>query len=304
MLNFVEAAIGNVVDAGKGFVDGLTGASRQKREQAKRRQKEAAKQRRAADERAKAAQRDLKKTVQRTQNVDRMQNQRISAAANLASRSMSTARSAAFQSEALQGLVRGIRADLKALAGSSASAEALKEANETLAKLASEVEELEEAQAEYRASTDEAISALNEEAANTTSHLEALTKKPGGGSLQSLATDVLPWARIALAALNVERPTNTAAYYLYLASGPFLRGREDLDPVFAELITTGLQVMAYWDNDGIEGLFRSRPALPVQTQDEIVKLRESVKELQGFLNRKEVREALDAAGVTPPLTRR
>lgn len=304
MLNFVEAAIGNVVDAGKGFVDGLTGASRQKREQAKRRQKDAAQKRRAAAARAEAAQRDLKKTVQRTQNTDRMQNQRISAASSLASRSMQTARAAAFQSEALQGLVRGIRADLKSLAGNSASAEALKEANETIAKLATEVDELEEAQAEYRKSTDEAISALNEEAANTTSHLEALTKKPEASSLQNLATDVLPWARTALSALNLERPTNTAAYYLYLASGPFLRGRSDLDPVFAELITTGLQVMAYWDNDGIEGLFRSRSAVPPQTQDEIVRLRESMKELQVFLGLKEVREALDAAGVTPPLTRR
>lgn len=256
--DFIKNGVNNAVDAASGFVGGLTGASRQKQEQAKRRQKVAEQKRKAAEQRAESAQRQLAESKADATQRDRMQDTKISAANTLASRALQTARAATYESTQLQNLVSGIRSDLKALAGSAASAEALADTNEIVGNLSKAQEEAIKAQNEHNKGVSEAIDALNEEAADTTAHLDALTQRvEGKGQLMGLGMDILPLMRTAIAALNVEVPNNQTAYYMFLAAPMFLRGRVDNDT--AELIITALQLWAYWDDDGLAGLFRSRP---------------------------------------------
>lgn len=299
-----DRVVGNVVSAGVGFVEGLTGASAAKKAQAKEKQRKANEARRKAEAKAAAAKQSLQSAVRKASRTDMVQDKAISAAQRLANRSLSTASAAQFESRALRNLVGGIRKDLKSLSATSASAAALKETNETIAEIGQEIDALEEASAEHRKANEEAIQALNEEAMNTTAHLEALTaKQQESGRYEQVATDVLPWARTALAALNLERPTNSAFYYLYLAAGPFLQGRGDITPAMRELILTGLQIGAYWDDDGIEGLFRSRalpPALDDRTREDIKTMRADVEAVRRFLSRQEVKKALDGANISPP----
>lgn len=297
-MGFIEAAIGNVLAAGQGFVDGLTGASRQKKQQAKRKQREASQERAEAKRKAATASQEVRRLLAKAREADRRQDMSISSASKLAQRSLSTAKAAVFESQALKGLVAGVRKDLKVLASTSASAASLKETNETLGDLVEQVGEMSEASKAYRESTDKAIQALNEEAADTTAHLDALTKAAEEkGDWERLATDILPWARVAVQALNVERPTNEVAYYAYLAAGPFLRER--MDPAIAEVLTTGLQILAYWDEDGLKGLFQSR-TMDRSTARQLEELSGDVKALRSFLARADVAKALEAAKIEQP----
>lgn len=254
----IKSGVSNAVDAAGGFVDGLTGASAAKKREAKRRQKAAETKRKAAEQRAESAQRQLAESKADATQRDRMQDTNISAASTLAARALQTARATAYESTQLQQLVGGIRSDLKALAGSAASAKALADTNEIVGNLSKAQEEAIKAQNEHNEGVNEAIAALNEEAADTTAHLDALTKRlDGKGQLMGLGMDLLPMMRTAISVLNVEVPNNKTAFYLYIAAPMFLKGR--VDPDMAEIIITALQLWAYWDDDGISGLFQSRP---------------------------------------------
>ena len=298
-MNFIQQGINNVLAAGQGFVDGLTGQSQRKKEQARREQKAASQKRAAAQQKAATAQGNINKLLTKARSIDGRQDRAITAANKLATRSMSTAKAAVFQSGQLRNLVSGIRSDLKALANTSASSEALEEANKTIAQLTGEVKEMAEADQEYKEATDKAIAALNDSSADTTAHLDLLTKAAEEkGDWQKLATDVLPWARVALQALNLERPTNELAYYGYLAAGPFLRDR--MDPATAELLTTALQIFAYWDEEGLTGLFRSRKTFDPKSQQELVNLRSDMEEWKRFMARADVAKALNDAKITTP----
>ena len=298
-MNFIQQGINNALAAGQGFIEGLTGQSQRKKEEARKRQKAANQQRAEAQRKAATAQTNITKLVSKARAVDGRQDRAISAANKLATRSMSTAKAAVFQSGQLRNLVSGIRADLKALANTSASSEALEEANKTIAELAGEVKEMAEADKEYKEATDKAIAALNDEAADTTAHLDLLTKAQEEQSdWQKLATDILPWARTGLQALNLERPSNELAYYAYLAAGPFLRDR--IDPATAELLTTALQILAYWDEEGLTGLFRSRKQFPANSQEELVNLRADMEEFKRFMARADVAKALKEANISAP----
>ena len=297
-MNFIQTALGNIAAAGQGFIEGLTGASQRKKEVAKRKQKEASAARQEARRHVATASQEVRRLLAKARDTDRRQDATISSAAKLAQRSMSTAKSLTFESQALRGLVSGVRKDLKVLASTSASAQALKETNETLGDLAEQVKEMSEATKAYRENTDKSLQALNEEAADTTAHLDALTLAANEkGDWEKLATDILPWARVAVQALNVEKPTNEVAYYAYLAAGPFLRER--MDPAIAEVLTTGLQILAYWDEDGLKGLFQSR-SMDRATARQLEELSGDVKALRGFLARADVAKALEAAKIEQP----
>lgn len=297
-MNFITDALGSLTSMGQGFWEGLTGASQRKKERAKQRQKQASRGRREAQTRAHNAHAQVSRLATQVRQSDQRQNSMISAAQQLAQRSMSTAKAAAFQSQQLQGLVSGIRRDFKELAARSAGTEALAQTNKLVSELTEQVEAMAEADKAYKAATEEALEALNQEASDTTEHLEALTqanqKKTGW---DATATDLLPWARVALQALNLERPKNEVFYYLSLVAGPFLRER--VDAVTAELLTTGLQILAYWDDEGLQGLFRSRDDTG-KLQAVLSQKRKEDERIAAFFERSDVRKLLGDAGIAAP----
>ena len=293
--------LSNLYDGAAGLWNGLTGQSRRKKQQARERQKQANQKRQQAQERQKQANDQLQRTNLKVNQIDARQDRDISAARALANRSLQTVRSSAFESKILRDLVDGMRSDLKTLSSTAASTKSLDETNKLLSEMSAQLKTQNEATLAYRESVDEAIDGLNKEAAETTKHIEAIIEESQkkGGQFESLATDVLPWLRTAVQALNIERPSNKTAYYAYLASQAFLKGR--LEPTYAELITTALQMLAYWDEDGIAGLFESRPVIDVSKQEAALRIAEEQAAMSAkFFSRADVRKALNDANIKVP----
>lgn len=313
LFDLVASGVKTANNAANGFIDGLTGASAAKKARAKREQKASADARKKAVARAESAERRLAES-KADATVAKRQGSSISAInRELAQRSLSTARAAQFEARELREFASGIADDLKALGNSAASVEALGETDERLAKLADQMGEAIKASQEHSAGVDAAIAALNEEASDTTAHLDALTERLDGsnGQFMSLGGDLLPYLRMALSVLNRgEAPANEIGYMLYIASGPFLNGR--VDGQTAEIIQTLLQIWAYWDADGVSGLFMSRGDVPPSNVTDVKKqlnamrkqlqsvqsIVESVKKWQSDPN---VKQLLASGNVAPPI---